>query len=362
MLIVLIGAFGNQSFERDSTNAGLAQGLDTATRSENLANISDSAISGLLGLFEYRYQLRTTHRINHHLRSVLFGKLLSLPMIRFSDASIGDAVYRVMYDTPSISRICYELWVVPLLSLYTIAIIIWTAGYSYSAVPSLVWAAWAVLPLNLIGALALTGLARRRSVASREAGAETTASLDEGMSNILAVQSLGANDRERGRFEAESKESFRRFRSYTVVTLAVIALGWAVTMAMVFVVFFDVSEAIVAGVLTPGDFAVFFAYFTTLIGRTGDLGRLWFYLQDNIAGMARVFQVMDLQADDARHGELVLERVNDGIEVDHVTYRYGSDAAALDNVSCEGRIGEMIAFVGATGQARPRCPTCSPVS
>ncbi len=352
VLITLIGAFGNQGYQRDATNAGLAQGLDTATRSENLANVSDSAISGLLGLYEYRYQLRTTHRLNHYLRSTLFSRLLALPMTRFSDASIGDAVYRVMYDTPSISRICYDLWIVPVLSLYSIAIIIWTTGHSYSSVPSLVWAAWAVLPLSLVGTLLLTGQARRRSMASREAGADTTASLEEGMSNIVAVQSLGANDRERKRFETDSEESFKRFRAYTLVSLAVTALGWAVAMAMVFVVFFDVSEAVVAGVLSAGDFAVFFAYFVVLIGRTGDLGRLWFYLQDNVAGMHRVFQIMDLPSDDTPHGSAELSTLVTGIELRDVSYGYVDGIPALDGVSCHGKIGEMIAFVGATGAGK----------
>ncbi len=187
VLILLIGAFGSDAAARDGTGAGLAQGVDTATRSENMANISSSSVSGLLGLFEYRYQLRTTHRLNHRFRSAVFDRLMSLPMTHFSDASIGDAVYRVLYDTPSISRICYELWVVPILSLYSIAVVIWTTTYSFAAVPSVVWTAWAVAPLSLVFSLLMTGLARRRSTQSREAGAVTTASVEEGMSNIVAV-------------------------------------------------------------------------------------------------------------------------------------------------------------------------------
>ncbi len=61
-------------------NGNLAQGLDTATQSENLANESSSRVSGLLGLFEYRFQLKTTHSFNHHLRSLVFRRLLALPM------------------------------------------------------------------------------------------------------------------------------------------------------------------------------------------------------------------------------------------------------------------------------------------
>ena len=55
--IVLIGAFG-QGAASDRAEGELAEGLDTATKSENQANVSDSRVSGLLGLYEYRYQLR----------------------------------------------------------------------------------------------------------------------------------------------------------------------------------------------------------------------------------------------------------------------------------------------------------------
>ncbi|MEE9254589.1 MAG: ABC transporter ATP-binding protein, partial [Pseudomonadales bacterium] len=352
VLIFLIGAFGSGGAARDRTDAGLAEGLDTATRSENMANMSDSSASGLLGFFEFRYQLRTTHRLNHRFRSVLFDRLLAMPMTRFSDASVGDAVYRVLYDTPSISRICYELWVVPILALYTIAVVVWTTSYSFSVVPSVVWAAWAVTPLSLAFSLLMTGLARKRSGESREAGAVTTATVEEGMSNVVAVQSLGANKREQARFEDDSAESFKRFRAYMLVVITVILVQAGIGMAMVFVVFFDVSEAVVAGKMSAGDFGVLFAYFVQLIGNTGALGALWFYLQDSVAAMRRVFQIVDMSPDAEAHGDRVLPPIARGVRLEGVSYAYPDGARALSEVTCEGEIGEMIAFVGATGAGK----------
>ena len=376
VLILLIGAFGSDAAARDGTGAGLAQGVDTATRSENMANISSSSVSGLLGLFEYRYQLRTTHRLNHRFRSAVFDRLMSLPMTHFSDASIGDAVYRVLYDTPSISRICYELWVVPILSLYSIAVVIWTTTYSFAAVPSVVWTAWAVAPLSLVFSLLMTGLARRRSTQSREAGAVTTASVEEGMSNIVAVQSLGANKRERARFENDSAESFKRFRAYTLVVISVIIMQAFIALGMIYIVWFDVTDATigcsisdfarveaeivncsqVSADLVPrmsaGDYAVLFAYFMQLVGSTGALGGLWFHLQDNIAGMRRVFEIVDTEPDAEEYGDRVLDTVTQGIALKNVDYTYPDGARALLRVNCEGRIGEMIAFAGATGAGK----------
>ena len=352
LFIALIGAFGSSSAARDGTDAGLAQGLDTATRSENLANISNSKVGGLLGYFEYRYQLRITHNLNHRFRSMLFGRLLALPMTHFAETSVGDSVYRVLYDTPSISRICYELAVTPVLAVFSISAIIWTTSYSFAAVPSIVWAAWAVTPLTLVVTFLMTGLARRRSAESRQAGAETTATLEEGMNNIVAVQSLGANKYERGRFEAESETSFKQFRNYMVVVIGMVALQVFIGMAMVFVVFFDVSEAIVDGRMSAGDYGVVFAYFLQLIGSTGALGALWFYLQDNIAAMARVFQTIDLPFDAEIHGDQELQMIQQGVALKHVSYSYPDGTSALTDINFAANIGEMIALVGATGAGK----------
>ena len=352
VLIFLVGAFGSSASRRDATNAELAEGLDTATRSENLANVSNSKVGGLLGFFEYRYQLRTTHRLNHQIRSTLFERMLALPMTHFADASVGDAVYRVLYDSPSISRICYELWVVPILALYTVTVVISIMTYSYTVVPSVVWASWAILPAGLVFTLLIANLARKRSGESREAGAATTATVEESMSNIVAVQSLGANKRAQARFEDDSAESFKRYRAYFLVVIAVILFQALVGLAMVLVVFFDVSEAIINGQMSAGDYAVLFAYFVLLIAETGALGTLWFYLQDNVAAMHRVFQIIDLPPDGEAHGDRVLSGIAHGVALEAASFTYPDGTRALSEVSCEGKIGEMIAFVGATGAGK----------
>lgn len=349
--IVLIGGFGTGA-SRDQASDGLAQGLDTATQSENEANISNSRVSGLLGLFEYRYQLRTTHRINHTLREAVYGKLLALPLLRFSDASIGDAVYRVMYDTPSISKVCYDILVLPIVNLFVIAAAIWTLQYSFGDVPTLVVIAWLAAPIMLAITFLLTGVTRRRSLASRAAGAQTTATIEEGMSNIVAVQSLGANSRQRDDFADDSENSFRRFRLYTLVTLFLGALQTIVVLTLVFYVFFEVTEALVDERMSAGDYAVLYTYFIQIAGSAAGLGAIWFNLQNNVAGMQRVFQVLDMPADSDSFGTVTPATDLQTVELDHVSYRYGGDKNVLEDVSLTARVGEMIALVGATGAGK----------
>ena len=349
--IVLVGAFGG-GVARDSASGGLSEGLDTATQSENQANESGSRVSGLLGLFEFRYQLRITHRINHGLRTLLFGRLMASPLTRFSDASVGDAVYRTMYDTPAISRVCYDILVLPIANIFVIATVIWTTAHSFSAVPSVTMVACLAAPMVLLGTFLMTGITRRRSLASRVAGATTTATVEEGMSNVVAVQGLGASARQRDAFADDSRQSFKRFRTYIVMIMLLIAVQSVVTVSLVFYVFFDICEAIIVGRMSPGDFSVVYAYFVQLVGNLSGLGSMWFNLQNNVAGMRRVYQVVDAPVDADRQGSDAIDRLRRGVQVDNASYRYPDGTQAVREASLVGRIGEVVALVGATGAGK----------
>ena len=348
--IATIGGFGTGG-SRDQTNESLSEGLDTATRSENQANVSNSRVSGLLGIFEYRYQLRTTHRINHSLRSQVYARLMSLPLVRFSDARIGDAVYRVMYDTPAISRVCYDVLVLPPVNLFVIGGAIWTMQYSFADVPSLIMVAWFAAPLMLIATLLMTGAARRRSLASREAGAETTSTIEEGLSNIVAVQSLGANERQRDEFADDSEHSFRRFRLFTLLTLVLGALNTFVVLGLTFYVFFEVAEALVDKRMSAGDYAVLYTYFMQIAGAAAGLGAIWFNIQDNVAGMRRVYDVLDTPAAADEHGDLTPDGPPRTLGLSGVGYSYDGHPALTD-VTLHAEVGQMVALVGATGAGK----------
>ena len=348
--IVVIGAFRSEA--RDAAEGELAEGLDTATRSENQANASASSVGGLVGLFEYRFQLRITHRINHDLRTRLYRRLLAQPMTRFADASIGDAVYRVMYDTPSISRVCYDILVTPLVSLYTLVVVIWTTQYSFAAVPSLVLVASYAAPIMLLVTLLMTGITRRRSIASRQAGAATTARVEEGMSNIAAVQALGASERQTRAFGKDSAASFRRFRGFELMNILAAILRDFVIFGLAFYLFFEIAEALIDNRLSAGDYTVVFAFFNQFAGTAAALGAMWFNLQNSVAGMKRVFDVLDASIDADAHGQQTLTGPATRVAVENASFTYPDGARALKDVSLDGQVGEMIALVGPTGAGK----------
>ena len=350
-MVVLIGGFGTDGGANDQTDALLAEGHDTATRTENDANHAFSKFAGLVGFAEFRLQLRLSQALNHLVRAQLFERIQSLPPSLLNDQRIGDSLYRVMYDTAAIQNVFFQTIMSPVLAIATVFVILAVMSFNYGEAPELIWLAVLILPLQFIAMLPFPRLLRRRSQASRAAGSITTGNVEEGMSNVLAVQSLGGNKRERRRFSAHSAESFKRFRAEVLVRILYGVANGAARGLLGLVAFYFISSRVIEGVLTPGDYGVLFYYYAWLSGALTAIPYVWIRIQQDVPGIRRVFFLMDLPSEAARVGN-ALPPVRRSIEFAGVGFTYPDGRRALHNVNLTMRAGEITALVGPTGAGK----------
>ena len=351
-LLGLVGAFGAGAREGDDTDAYLSSGHDTQTRTENEANAGFSLAGGLLGWLDFRYTMRLTQDLNHHYRSRLFARIQSLPMSAFDDERIGDAVYRVMIDTPSITTACYRILLTPIGAPAVIGIAALGLATTFGSHPALVWSALALAPIALAASLPFAGPLRRRSLASRGAGSITTSTAEEGLAQVLAVQSLGAGGRERGRFDRDSWSSFGEYRGVVRAAMAAFGLGLVPGAAVAGFAFFHSADLVITGSISRGDFLVVFAYFVQAALAALSLGSLWFDLQGAAAGLERAFFLMDLPAERDAPAAQPLAPLRTSIRFEDVRYRHQDGTLAVDGVCFEARVGEMTALVGPAGAGK----------
>ena len=351
-LIVLIGAFGTTSAQRDRVSGGMAEGRDTATSTENSANAGWSYAGGLFGLVDFLFTMRLTQALNHHYRSRLYERIQRLPMTSFDDERIGDAIYRVMYDTPSITGLSYQILLTPIVTVVNFGVTVLVLRLTFEAHPEIWWMALAVLPVSLLVTAPFSGLMRERVQQSRTAGSQATATIEEGMSNILAVQSLGGNARERRRFDRDSWRSFTRYRGVVLVVIGILAAALGGTFLLGGVVFFRVSDLVIGGQLSPGDFALLITYYFQLAGYSGALGRLWIQIQGEAPGLNRVFFLMDLPGEQDPPGSSRLSRIRRRITLEGVDFDYPDGTPALRGIDLEVPVGGVTALVGPVGAGK----------
>lgn len=351
-MLLTFGAFGADLAERDAVLTQGGEGQDTASRSENQANAGMSLVGGLLGFFDYRFTMRLTQRLNHHYRKQLYDRVQRLPMTAFDDERIGDAVYRVMYDTPAITNICYSILISPFASPLNILLTVGVLSSVYGTHSPVVLFAVLFFPVVLMATLPLVVLVRRRGTASRQAGATTTATLEEGIGNMTAVQSLGGQGRERRRFDHDSSASFAAYRNLQALILLAWLFGGVMAGLLVAWVFIHIGDQIIAGLLSAGDVGVLIPYFISIAYSSTSLGNLWFRIQENATGMQRVFWLMDLPGEADAASTHSLPTIRESVRLEEVSFAYEAGRPVLEGISLEAKKGEMTALVGPAGAGK----------
>ncbi len=351
-LVFLIGAVGTGGGERDQADAWLASGHDQATNTENAANAGFSMASGILGLFDLRFTIRLTQALNHHYRSLLFDRIQSLPMTAFDDERIGDAVYRVMYDTPAITNSIYRIVLTPLASVLFALLVLWVLQMQFGEHPVIVGSALGILLVVLLFTLPFSAALRKRSARSRKAGATTTSTLEEGLSNMLAVQSLGGEERERQRFDRDSWESFTRHRRQMAMGM-IVAVTAGIPGVLVGAYAFEyIAGLVIDGRITAGDFSLLFSYFLIFVFALVDAGALWIRVQETAMGLHRVFFLMDLPNEADPPDAVALAPLRSAVEIEGVDVHYPDGTQALTDISLVAKVGEITALAGPAGAGK----------
>ena len=351
VLLLLLILFGTRAgaFEE----FGLFGGADAATQGENQISAGGSAAGGLWGIAEYLVNVRLTQRLANTLRTRLFARMTRLPMTTLDDQRIGDSIYRVLYDTPQVPEICYQLTLNPIHTLVWGGINLYLIQYTYSNVaPELVWIAWSAFPLAFLVTFPASALVRRTNQAKRAAGAATTNAIEETMDNVYAVQSLGGMRRDAERFAERSRESFLRERFALAVGIGLLVVVLAVMIVAAIFIVRLVTDQIIDGQMSPGDFFVLFGLLWGVLETATGIGAFWIELQGPVAAVRRVFFFLDYPVDEDRIRGPRLEAVRRGFALREVDFDYPDGRRALSGIDLELNMGETVAIVGPTGSGK----------
>ena len=333
--------------------AGLHAGQDAATQAENQISASYSSGSGLLGLAAFMVGVRLTQRLANRLRTRLFERLSRMPMSVLDDQRIGDSIYRIMYDVPMAPDLFFQLTIVPFFMMLNAGISLYVLQYSYGDVsPELIWIAWATVPAAFIITFPFSGAVRRTSQNKRAAGSATTNAMEESVSNVAAVQSLGATDEQSSRFASRSAQSFLRERYYIAVVIVCSCIFTAVSGLAGIYVLILVSDRIIEGIMSPGDYAVLIGVFYSIATPAAYLGAYWIKIQDVIAAVRRVFFFMDYESEeDYKEGD-ECTGIEREITFEGVGFSYPNGTQALVDINLSLKFGDLVAIVGPTGSGK----------
>ncbi|HEX9436228.1 MAG TPA: ABC transporter transmembrane domain-containing protein [Candidatus Limnocylindria bacterium] len=292
----------------------------------------------------------TGERIIADLRIRLARHLLGLSLSFFNDRKTGELLAHVTNDVTQLHFAVTQSVLSVLSQVLTLAggaAIVFSVNWKLAALT------FVVAPLVAIIGVAYGRRIRRLSRAMMDAQGEVVGILQESLAEIRTVQAFTREPHEAARFASGIEKQFG---------LAIRMTRWQSTIGPVlfFLVFSGIvivlwygGRLVIDGELTIGQLFEFILYMGMIAAPVGGLAQEWSRVQQAFGAADRVFDVLDREADvrDAP-GARVAPRFAGRIELDGVSFRYGSGPMVLEDVTVAIDAGSVVALVGPSGAGK----------
>ena len=345
--VILIGmVHGEAQSLGTNVNSG---GLDQAGITANDANDGGSLWNGLFGYLESRVTIDLTQQMNQSLRTAIYERFLRSPLALYADQKIGDAVFRVMYDSASIGPVFYRGVLAPIMSVFMFVMAIIVLSLQFSNQPVIIVVAILFLPVVAIGSTFFGRALRAQSQAMRETGSNVMAAFEERVAQVQLIKAFGQEIRETAAVDAASWQSFRStLRMIAIIFLSVAVLAPVCSVLIGYSLYYLMMQ-VVADRMTLGDIVLLAGYMGMLANPMVVIGSTWASVQASVAGMRRVHSVLDNLAEPVSDGsgDGLAARIST-MQFSGVAIGYGA-TTVLSDVTMSMRAGEMVALAGPSG-------------
>src|SRR5579862_3509595 len=219
LTVILIGmVHGEAQGLGTNVNSG---GLDQAGITANDANDGGSLWNGLFGYLENVVTIDLTQRMNQSVRTAIYERFLRSPLALYADQKIGDAVFRVMYDSASIGPVFYRAVLTPVMSAVMFVMAMIVLSWQFSNQPVIVGIAIAFLPMVAIGSSLFGRALRNQSQSMRERSSDVMAAFEERLAQVQLIKAFGQEKRETAAVDSASWASYKATLKMIAIVMAI---------------------------------------------------------------------------------------------------------------------------------------------
>ena len=307
-------------------------------------------IGGIAAIIYGILMVDVGQRVVADIREELFNHLQFLSMAYHDRHKVGDLMSRVSNDTEAINQVLSNgliQFITNILMLGGIMVAMFLLNWQL-AIGTLI-----ILPLMMF----ITGQVTRRSrVAFRDVQRNLggmNAVMEENINGIRVVQAFARGSDTQKQF-AQVNDASRR--SGTRADIITAALGpMFTTMSTITIALTALLGGWLAlrDIVTVGVIATFVVYINNFFRPIRGIAMLYNHLQSALAGVERIFEVLDAQPDVADvDGALPLVDIEGAVAFNAVTFGYDPEKPVLEDVQLTAAAGQMIALVGPTGAGK----------
>jgi ATP-binding cassette, subfamily B, bacterial MsbA len=290
------------------------------------------------------------NRMTADFRMDLFNHIQSLSLRFFQERRVGEIISRMSNDISVIQKALVSIPVAVLRQSITLVgglAIVFYLNWKLSGLILI------VLPPLMLFARIFGKRLRTLAGQVQDQLARTMVVLEEVFSSIKVVKSYNREEYEKKRFEEGIEAAFdaevKKVKVSAFFGPFVLFLTFLVSALLVWYG----GRQVMAGTTTPGELAAFFLYAIIIAGPIGTFVRLYTQVQESLGAVRRVYEILEtrpLIVDP--ENPVAFDKVEGGIEFDHVSFGYNKDIPILKDVSLQVRPGEQVALVGPSGAGK----------
>ena len=213
--------------------------------------------------------------------------------------------------------------------------------------------ATAFVPLLLLAVVTHHPAAKRLSRAAMEQHAQLYAHLVEDVSGVETIKAFGMAGQRLAVGESRLVRFVQSLFSIQKLRMSLQALGTCVTAMAGIAILWYGGHRVIEGALTIGQLLFFSSLLGYLLEPLARLAGVNLAIQDALVAVDRLYQVLDAEAETLGQGEKVpFTPLRQGMELQDVSFKYGSRSKVLEHISLRIPAGKMTAIVGESGSGK----------
>lgn len=284
------------------------------------------------------------------MRNNVYQHLQKLSLKYFEDRKTGDIMSRVVNDVNSLQYVIVE----PVIGLVNdILRLCWILYFCIKWNWRLTAMSLLIGPFLIPATLVFGRVIRKTFRLLRRKVGEVNALIQDNLSGIRIIKGFAREDYELNRFKDKNDENRRLYvRTGRLSAVFGSSMGILMQAGSLLVLAYG-GVKVLRGDMEPGIFIVFFSYVNMLYGPLAGLTGFYNNIQQALASVERVFEVLDTEPDVAdKKDAMELPVIRGEVEFRNVCFSYSGDIQALKNVSLRAYPGQMVAFVGPSGAGK----------
>ena len=286
------------------------------------------------------------------IRTMVYNKLLSLPMGFFNKEKKGDIIARMSGDVNEIENSIISS--LDMLIKNPILIICYFSALIYFSW-ELTLFTLTVVPVMAWGMSAIGKKLKRKSLEAQEKWSETMAQLDETLGGLRVIKAFIAEDKMKERFTQTANEYRKASGKVAVRQASAHPVSELLGSIMIMIVLWF-GGTLILSEKAPIDASTFIYYMTILysvLAPLKEFSRASYNIPKGLASMERVDKIMNAANDITEPADPApLKGFNDEIRFHGVSFSYEEGKEVLSDIDISIPKGKTVALVGQSGSGK----------